>query len=61
MRNVLNSINMQGFISAQPKKLSSCNCQTEQRRREKYKNKGDKKGRREVYFCYLKEKCVYIS
>ena len=43
MRNVLNSINMLGFISAQPKKLSSSNCQTWQREREKYKNKEDKK------------------
>ena len=25
------------------------------------KNKQDKKGEREAYFCYPKEKCVYIS
>ena len=48
------------FISAESK-ISSCNCQAWQREREKYKNKGDKKGRREAYFCYLIEKCVYMS
>ena len=52
---------MLGSISAQPKKLSSSNCQAWQRGREKYKNKGDNKEGREVYFAYLKEKCVYIS
>ena len=53
--------NQINFISAQPKKLSSSNCQTWQRGREKYENKGAKKGGGKSYFCYLKEKCVYIS
>ena len=32
------------FISAEPKKLSSSNCQTRWKGGETYKNKGDKKG-----------------
>ena len=61
IRNVLNSKNMLDFISAQPKKLSCRNCQAWKRGKEKYKDKGDKKTRREAYFWYLKENCVYIS
>ena len=53
--------NQVNFIPAQPKKLSSSNCQVWQRGREKYKNKGDEKEGKEAYFCYLKEKYFYIS
>ena len=58
---VLNSINILGFISNKPKKLSSSNCQADKVGREMYKNKGDKKGVGEANFCYQKEKCVNIS
>ena len=56
MRNVLNSINMQGFIFSQPKKLSSSNRQAWQRGRKKYKNKRDKKEEGKLTFA----KSVYI-
>ena len=43
MRNVLNSINMLGFISAQTKKLSNSDYQAKRRDWEMNNNKGNKK------------------
>ena len=55
MRNVLNSINMLGFISAKPKNLSSNNCQARQRGREMYKIKKIKKGEGKLSFATWKK------
>ena len=42
---------MLGFISAQPKKLASSNCQAKWREEKCIKNKGDKKEDKKGNFC----------
>ena len=57
MRNLLNSINMLGFIFAQPNNYLVVTVTPGRGKKERIKNKGDKKkGGSKANFCYVKEK-----